>query len=318
MGSFLTDVRIAYRPPGDRSPTSRDEISPAGWFQAAAAIQSLNWDKGLAMHRGHRYRGIVTLLHYVMVQGNSPQTIEVSDMQDTISGRFGKALGIVCAVMMAMMALAGTPAAAASDKSHSHEAHKSDDIYRGYFEDSQIEARTLADWEGDWQSVYPYLVDRSLDPVLAHKAENGEKTLEEYRAYYQTGYKTDVERIVIDGDTFTFYREGNATSAHYASDGHEVLTYKKGNRGVRPPQHAARGLLDIGDDGFRQLVEVLVGQGAVARLDGDLDGDRLLALAERGTLEQVKDVDAGNQLLVGALGGAHQRRGRHILSTTKA
>jgi zinc transport system substrate-binding protein len=168
-----------------------------------------------------------------MVQGNSPQTIEVSDMQDTISGRFGKALGIGCAVMMAMMALAGTPAAAASDKSHSHEAHKSDDIYRGYFEDSQIEARTLADWEGDWQSVYPYLIDRSLDPVLAHKAENGEKTVEEYRAYYQTGYKTDVERIVIDGDTFTFYREGNATSAHYASDGHEVLTYKKGNRGVR-------------------------------------------------------------------------------------
>ena len=126
-------------------------------------------------------------------------------MKDTVSDLFGKALGIGCAILVATMALAASPAAAASDKSHSHEAHKSDDIYRGYFEDSQIEARTLADWEGDWQSVYPYLQDRSLDPVLAHKAESGEKTIEEYRAYYQTGYKTDVERIVIDGTDYNLY-----------------------------------------------------------------------------------------------------------------
>jgi zinc transport system substrate-binding protein len=276
MGSFLTDVRIAYRPPGDRSPTSRDEISPAGWFQAAAAVQSLNWDKGLAMHRGHRYRRIVTLLHYVMVQGNSPQTIEVSDMQDTISGRFGKALGIGCAVMMAMMALAGTPAAAASDKSHSHEAHKSDDIYRGYFEDSQIEARTLADWEGDWQSVYPYLVDRSLDPVLAHKAENGEKTLEEYRAYYQTGYKTDVERIVIDGDTFS------------------------------PSRHRPEDFSTLAMTDFASSVEILVGQRAVDRLDETSSATDFLPSPSDAPFEEVEDIDAGDQLLVGAGNGAHQ------------
>jgi hypothetical protein len=37
-----------------------------------------------------------------------------------------------------------------------------------------------------------------------------------------------------------------------------------------------------------------------------------------GAFEQVEDVDAGDQLLVGAVDGAHQRGGRHILSTTKA
>lgn len=128
-----------------------------------------------------------------------------------------------------------TAAQAASDNKHDH-AHgseKSDDIYRGYFEDSQIKARTLADWEGEWQSVYPYLVDGTLDPVMAHKAENGDKTVEEYRTYYDTGYKTDVERIDIKGDILTFYRNGNPAQAHYASDGYEILTYKKGNRGVR-------------------------------------------------------------------------------------
>jgi zinc transport system substrate-binding protein len=154
-------------------------------------------------------------------------------MQTIFNFISGRALAIACVALMATMSFAQSPAAAASHKGHTHEAHKSDDIYRGYFEDSQIEDRTLLDWQGDWQSVYPYLFDGSLEPVMEHKAETGEKSAEEYRAYYQTGYKTDVERIVIDGDTFTFYREGKPIQADYASDGREVLTYKKGNRGVR-------------------------------------------------------------------------------------
>lgn len=150
---------------------------------------------------------------------------------------FGKALATGCAILMATAMLAGqaSTAEAASDKkhSHAHDSETSDEVYRGYFEDSQIKARTLSDWEGKWQSVYAYLLDGSLAPVLAHKAEDSGKTVEEYRAYYETGYKTDVESITIDGDVLTFYRDGNPAQAHYASDGHEILTYKKGNRGVR-------------------------------------------------------------------------------------
>ncbi|MBD0415140.1 zinc metallochaperone AztD [Oryzicola mucosus] len=119
---------------------------------------------------------------------------------------------------------------------HSHEhahSHGDDQIYKGYFEDSQIKDRALSDWEGDWQSVYPYLQDGTLDPVMAHKAESGEQTAEEYKAYYEVGYKTDVERITIDGDIVTFFKDGKPLKARYASDGHEILTYEKGNRGVR-------------------------------------------------------------------------------------
>ncbi|OCW55926.1 ZinT family metal-binding protein [Hoeflea olei] len=142
-------------------------------------------------------------------------------------------LGAGLALLLAAPLTGPASAQAASTHSHSHEAGAQDDIYRGYFEDDQIKARALSDWEGDWQSVYPYLQDGTLDPVLAHKAEQGDKTAEEYRAYYQTGYATDVGRIVIDGDNVSFYRDGKTTQAHYMSDGHEVLTYKKGNRGVR-------------------------------------------------------------------------------------
>jgi len=117
-------------------------------------------------------------------------------------------------------------------QAHSHN-HGDDTIYKGYFEDSQIQDRALSDWEGDWQSVYPYLRDGTLDPVMAHKAESGEQSAEEYKAYYEIGYKTDVERITIEGDIVTFFRNGKPLKARYASDGRETLTYKKGNRGVR-------------------------------------------------------------------------------------
>lgn len=138
----------------------------------------------------------------------------------------------------ALLAL-GQPALA-EDKSHDHaheheHAHDADSkrIYDGYFEDHEIQTRSLEDWQGDWQSVYPLLTDGTLAPVMEHKAESGSKTAEEYAAYYEIGYKTDVDRIEISGDVFTFHSGDQAISGHYASDGYEVLTYAKGNRGVR-------------------------------------------------------------------------------------
>ncbi|VDS08043.1 Metal-binding protein ZinT precursor [Paracoccus haematequi] len=145
---------------------------------------------------------------------------------------------MAAAAFVAALAM-GTPAMAHDhkhDHSHDHAHHHSEaekSVHDGYFEDAQVQARPLSDWQGDWQSVYPYLADGTLDPVMAHKAEHGDKTAEEYRAYYETGYKTDVDRIAIDGDSVTFHRGDQAATGRYASDGHEILTYAKGNRGVR-------------------------------------------------------------------------------------
>ncbi|WP_431803675.1 metal ABC transporter solute-binding protein, Zn/Mn family [Halobacillus andaensis] len=120
-----------------------------------------------------------------------------------------------------------------SEHDHSHDK-ESEEIYEGYFEDSQVKERELSDWEGDWQSVYPYHQDGTLDEVYAHKAEHeGDKTEEEYKEYYQEGYQTDVDRLVIEGDTVTFYKDGDEYSGEYVSDGYEILTYEAGNRGVR-------------------------------------------------------------------------------------
>lgn len=117
--------------------------------------------------------------------------------------------------------------------SHSHDA-ESEQIYKGYFEDSQVKDRSLSDWEGDWQSVYPYLQDGTLDEVFAYKAEHkGDMTAEEYKEYYNAGYQTDVDRIVIHEGTVTYFKDGEETAGEYIYDGYEILTYDVGNRGVR-------------------------------------------------------------------------------------
>ena len=116
---------------------------------------------------------------------------------------------------------------------HSHD-EDAEEIYKGYFEDEQVKDRELSDWAGDWQSVYPYLQDGTLDEVFEHKAEQDEtQTAEEIKAYYEIGYKTTTERIVIDGNHITFYENGQSHQGEYAYDGYEILTYEKGNRGVR-------------------------------------------------------------------------------------
>lgn len=94
---------------------------------------------------------------------------------------------------------------------HAHDpAHRqgSADIRRGVFDDAQVAARPLSDWEGEWQSVYPYLQDGTLDPVWTKKAAAGDKGAEAYREEYEIGYKTDVTRITIKGPEVTFHRGG--------------------------------------------------------------------------------------------------------------
>ena len=136
--------------------------------------------------------------------------------------RMGTGMGALALAALLSMAPAIAQAenaakapASSHDHTHDHDAKPAAEeksVYKGYFEDSQIQDRTLADWQGDWQSVYPHLAGGTLDPVMAHKAEHGDKSAADYRAYYETGYRTDVDRIVIDGDRDSYHRGEAAVS----------------------------------------------------------------------------------------------------------
>lgn len=115
---------------------------------------------------------------------------------------------------------------------HGHVEAQDDVICKEHFDDAQVADRPLTDWDGEWRSVYPLLVAGALDPVIAHQAETGGRTVAEYRAYHDTGYQTDTDRIVIDGDTVTFHSGDRSIGTTNASDGRDILTCPKGNRGV--------------------------------------------------------------------------------------
>ncbi|OIJ30996.1 zinc ABC transporter substrate-binding lipoprotein AdcA [Staphylococcus sp. LCT-H4] len=107
-------------------------------------------------------------------------------------------------------------------------------ISEGYFKDSQVKDRKLSDYNGDWQSIYPYLKDGSLDEVMKHKANEDDSMSEkEYKAYYEKGYETDIENLKINNDTIAFTKDGKKIQGKYKYDGKDILKYEKGNRGVR-------------------------------------------------------------------------------------
>jgi zinc transport system substrate-binding protein len=113
------------------------------------------------------------------------------------------------------------------DDEHEH-SHAEED-----FTIADIKDRTLSDWAGDWQSVYPYLLDGTLNPVMEHKAESGEKTEREYFEQYKTAYVTDMDRVVITNDSMTFYRNGVPSTAKYAYKGTGIIPEDDGTLWVR-------------------------------------------------------------------------------------
>ncbi|MGX7106931.1 metal-binding protein ZinT [Hutsoniella sourekii] len=120
------------------------------------------------------------------------------------------------------------------DHDHNHEHdHEKKPHQEGKFEDSEVSDRELSDWAGEWQSVFPYLKDGSLDEVMNHKAESGEMTAEEYKEYYTKGYQTDVDKINITEDSIEFIRGEESVTGKYEYQGYEILTYESGKKGVR-------------------------------------------------------------------------------------
>lgn len=94
--------------------------------------------------------------------------------------------------------------------------------------------RTLADYAGNWQSVYPLLKDGTLDQVFDYKAKlKKDKTPAEYKTYYDAGYQTDVDHINITDSTIEFLVDGKPQKFTYKAAGYKILNYAKGNRGVR-------------------------------------------------------------------------------------
>lgn len=99
------------------------------------------------------------------------------------------------------------------------------------FEDDEVQDRSLSDWAGDWQSAYPFALDGTLDDAFAAMAEEGEMTADEYKTYYQNGYKTDITNIDIEGDHIEFtYEDGKKVGSDYQYVGYYIQNWSTGTK----------------------------------------------------------------------------------------
>ena len=99
------------------------------------------------------------------------------------------------------------------------------------FEDDEVQDRSLSDWAGDWQSAYPFVLDGTLDDAFAAMAEKGEMAAEEYKTYYQNGYKTDITNIDIEGDHIEFtYEDSKKAGSNYKYVGYYIQNWSTGTK----------------------------------------------------------------------------------------
>lgn len=119
------------------------------------------------------------------------------------------------------------------DHHHDHGESEAHSKEVSTFEDDQVQDRSLTDWDGEWQSAYPYVLDGSLDEGFAHKAESGKMTPEEYKAYYAAGYETELKAIAINGETnIITYTDvnGKTCASPYKYVGYYIQDWSTGTR----------------------------------------------------------------------------------------
>ena len=139
--------------------------------------------------------------------------------------------------VLPLLLLAGLFSGAAAAHGHHHDKPQTEaqrKAAEGIFADKDVKDRQLSDWDGVWQSVEPYLASGELDPVMQAKAaKNGDKTAEEYRAYYTKGYKTDVDMIGIENNIIEFHHGDKVDQCEYQYAGYRILNYTSGKKGAR-------------------------------------------------------------------------------------
>ncbi|MBQ9238517.1 MAG: ZinT/AdcA family metal-binding protein, partial [Treponema sp.] len=162
---------------------------------------------------------------FIYVGGESDEWVE-----DVLRGKVNKNMKVINLMEVLGDAVKEEEVIDGMEEGHHHHHHS----HAASFADSDVKDRTLSEWAGSWQSVYPYLLDGTLDVVMAHKAEeNGDRTAAEYKQYYLTGYKTDVEMITIDGRSIEFVRSTGRVKAEYAYRGFYLRTGMNGSRQAR-------------------------------------------------------------------------------------
>lgn len=106
------------------------------------------------------------------------------------------------------------------DHNHDHD-HDHDEHDHGH--QHTAEDRELKDFSGDWTSIIKYYEDGSMDEAVKELAAELEISEEEAKKEDMAYYATDYYRVVIDGETISFFQgDQELSKGNYEYKGFEV------------------------------------------------------------------------------------------------
>ena len=91
------------------------------------------------------------------------------------------------------------------DHDHDHEHGDEEGHEHEAPERVVLEDVSLADWEGEWNSMSSYIEDEELAEAFAASAKAEKKSVEELKKSYLEKYKIDFEAMVFTEDSIAFY-----------------------------------------------------------------------------------------------------------------
>lgn len=113
---------------------------------------------------------------------------------------------------------------------HEHEHHDSHaHSHASEIHADDIKDRSLSEFNGEWQSLYPILVSGKLEEYVEHQAEEKGKSEKEMQKEIEAKWNCDAKLVKIDGNKITLtYDNGKSVSGTYKYVGYAV---KKNDEG---------------------------------------------------------------------------------------
>lgn len=163
---------------------------------------------------------------------------------------------------------------AEEEEEHEHEHSHSSEI-----DEHDIKDRSLAEFNGTWQSLYPVLMSDGLSEYIEHQAEEKGKSESEMKAEIAAKWNCGAKSVKVSGNKITItYDSGKSVSGKYSYAGYAVKRNEEGkitnvrykfeskdknvpkyvmfnDHGYAPAKEVAHFHFYFGDNGFAEFMD---------------------------------------------------------------
>ena len=97
-------------------------------------------------------------------------------------------------------------------------------------EEADIKDRSLAEFNGEWKSILPFLNSGELDEYVEHEAEEDGEPVDEIKAELAGKWACKATKVSVDGSSISFtFEDGSVETAQYTYAGYSTKTDEDGD-----------------------------------------------------------------------------------------